>query len=137
LIGSQWTKKQVELALERVPDRFKAARARSLELARVAALQANILYDRARPMILFNQIGAAFDGKRRRLSGLRPVIDGSDLNGNVECKRLKLKIDDGNQHKQASRVRVGSLFRVRACGGAVKCLPKHERLDGIPAFPRQ
>ena len=79
---------------------LKATRAGNFELAGVAALETDVLHNGARPAVLFNQIGSSLDGERRDLCGLRPIIDGSGLNGNIERKRFALKIDKANQHKR-------------------------------------
>ncbi len=71
-VDAEWTVEQVELAAERAADGFEAAGTGDFEVAGVGGPEADVLDDFAGSAMLFDEIGAAFDGEGRDLVASEP-----------------------------------------------------------------
>jgi len=102
-VDTEGAEDEVEAALKGAANRFKAAGAGDLKVARPGGLQADVFNDLAMAAMLGNEVGASRNGEGRGLGKFETVVDGAGLEGKVlKDEGLALKVENGDQHDEAS-----------------------------------
>ena len=102
-IGPGRSKKQVELAGERVLDGVEATRAEGLEAPLIGGADPNIVDQLARTAVLDNEVGPAVDYQRVQLADIESVFNTAGFKGQIELDRFPFQVNNGNQHGRCHR----------------------------------
>ena len=137
-VGADGAEEEVKVRCQRDLDRFDAASAGDLELAGIAALEADVGNDVPGTTVLVEHLGAAGSGERAFLGGFFAEVDGSGGELEFELDGLFLELAYLKFHKyertaEANGRQCGEMAFMGAVRGSVPGMPTRRGSRGFAA----